>query len=415
MRRGVPTVAAVVIEERSERLRGGSPAYRRFSLAMFLAGLATFALLYAPQPVLPELGDEFRLSPVGASLTIAAATAALAVAVIPLASVAEVVGRKPVMLAGVAAAAALGVVAAVSPGFGWMLAARAVQGVALAGLPASAMAHVSEEVEPSSTGRAMGLYIAGNSVGGMAGRLIVGGVTDLAGWRWGLASVGVFSLVCAAGFAYLLPRPVAFRPHPARPRELAAGVAGHLRSGRLLRLYVTAFALMGAMVTVYNYLGYRLAAPPFVLPSVVIGLIFLCYLAGTVSSAVSGRFSDRYGRRPIATAGALVAVAGAAVTLSGSLVAVIGGLLVFTAGFFACHTVASGWVGRLATTGRAQASAIYMLTYYLGSSVAGSAGGLAYAHAAWPGTVAFVTVLLLVALLAVQIRRVSGTGSARPS
>ena len=406
MRHGVPTVAPVVIDERVDaRLRGGSPAYRRFSLAMFLAGLATFALLYAPQPVLPRLGEEFHLSPVGASLTIAAATAALAVAVIPLASVSEVVGRKPVMLAGVTAAAALGVVAAVSPGFGWMLAARAVQGVALAGLPASAMAHVTEEVEPSATGRAMGLYIAGNSVGGMAGRLIVGGVTDLAGWRWGMASVGIFSLVCAAGFAYLLPRPVAFHPHPARPRALAAGVAGHLRSVPLLRLYVTAFALMGAMVTVYNYLGYRLAAPPFELPTVVIGLIFLCYLAGTVSSAVTGRLSDRYGRRPIATASALLAVAGAAVTLSGSLIAVIGGLVVFTAGFFGCHTAASGWIGHLASTARAQASAIYMLTYYLGSSVAGSAGGLAYAHAGWPGTVAFVAVLLLVATLAVQIRR----------
>lgn len=386
------------------RIQGGTPAFRRFNLAMFLAGLATFALVYAPQPVLPRLSAAYHLSPAGASLMIAATTAALAVAVIPMASLAEVVGRKPVMVAGVMTAAALGVVAGASPGYGWLLAARAMEGVALAGVAASAMAHLSEEIEPYATGRAMGLYIGGNAIGGLSGRLIMGGATDLAGWRWGMATVGLFSVICAAGFAWLLPRAEAFRPRPARPRALAASVAGHLRSVPLLRLYLTAFALMGGTVTVYNYLGYRLAAPPFELPSSVIGLIFLCYIAGTVSSAIAGRLCDRYGRRPIATVSALLAVAGVATTLAGSLIAVVAGLIVFTAGFFACHAVASGWVGQLATTARAQASAIYMLTYYLGSSVAGTTGGLAYARAGWPATVAFVGALMLVALVAVQIR-----------
>lgn len=404
MRRPVPTVADVALVSDNPRLKGGTPAFRRFNLAMFAAGLATFALLYAPQPVLPQIGSAFGLSPVGASLTVAAATAALAVAVIPMASLSEVVGRKPVMVTGVAVAAVLGVAAAAAPGFAWMLAARAVQGVALAGLPAAAMAHVTEEVDASATGRAMGLYIAGNSVGGMAGRLLVGGVTDLAGWRWGMASVGAFSVVCAIAFALLLPRPAAFTPRPARWGELAAGVVTHLRSVRLLRLYLTGFALMGAMVTVYNYLGYRLAAPPFALSTAAVGLIFLCYLAGTASSAVTGRVSDRLGRRPIATVSVALALTGLLVTLVPNLVAVIGGLLVFTAGFFGCHTVASGWVGTIATTGRAQASALYMLAYYLGSSVAGSAGGEAYTRAGWPGTVVFVAVLLVVAVLAVRIR-----------
>lgn len=245
------------------RIRSGSPAFRRFNLALFCAGLATFALLYAPQPILPMLGAHFGVSPVGANLTIAAATAALALAVIPIASLSEVLGRAPVMLAGVAVAGVLGIVAGAAPGFGWLLAVRALQGVALAGLPAAAMAHVSEEVTPAATGRAMGIYIAGNAVGGMVGRLLVSGVADLAGWRWGIASVGVFSLLCAVAFAWLLPRPVAFRARPADLRGLARSLGGHLRTGPMLRLYVTAFALMGAMVTVYNYLGFRLTAAPF--------------------------------------------------------------------------------------------------------------------------------------------------------
>lgn len=404
MKLRVHTVTAVATQVQIARITSGTAVFRRFNLAMFSAGLATFALLYAPQPVLPLLGRAFGESPVGASLVISAATLALAVAVIPIASVSEVVGRKPVMIAGVGVASALGVVVALAPGFGAILALRALQGVAMAGVPAAAMAHVTEEVEPAATGRAMGLYIAGNGVGGMTGRLIVGGVTDLAGWRWGLAAVGVFSFVCAAAFWALLPRAVAFRPQPARPRALAASVLSHLRSVRLLRLYLTAFALMGATVTVYNYIGYRLVAPPFGLSTTAVGLIFLCYLGGSASSTTAGRLADRFGRRPIATIGALGAVGGVCVTLASHLAAVICGLLLFTAGFFACHAVASGWVGRLATGARAQASALYMLAYYLGSSVAGSVGGVAYTHAGWAGTAAFVAGLMVIAVLAVQLR-----------
>jgi MFS transporter, YNFM family, putative membrane transport protein len=76
-----------------------------------------------------------------------------------------------------------------------------------------------------------------------------------------------------------------------------------------------------------------------------------------------------------------------------------------TAGFFAAHSVASGWVGGRARVAPAQASALYLCLYYIGSSIAGSVGGVFYARAAWPGTVIFVLALLALALAsAVSLR-----------
>ncbi|MBL7439254.1 MFS transporter, partial [Escherichia coli] len=87
-----------------------------------------------------------------------------------------------------------------APGWGTLLALRLLTGIALAGMPAVAMAYVSEEVEPHSVGPAMGLYIAGSAIGGMAGRLGVSLLTELIDWRWGLIGVGLVGLAMAEGF-----------------------------------------------------------------------------------------------------------------------------------------------------------------------------------------------------------------------
>jgi predicted MFS family arabinose efflux permease len=67
-------------------------------------------------------------------------------------------------------------------------------------------------------------------------------------------------------------------------------------------------------------------------------------------------------------------------------------------------------VGRRAAAGKAQASALYLFCYYLGSSVGGSAGGLAYEHGHWPATVTYAVALVaagLVAALGLRERRPS--------
>jgi predicted MFS family arabinose efflux permease len=256
------------------------------------------------------------------------------------------------------------------------------------------MAYLADEVHPEALGGAMGRYIAGNTVGGLAGRLLPGFVTDLAGWRWGLAATGVASLLLTVAFWALLPRARSFIP----ARAGGGALLRHLADPGMRRLFLVGLVLMATFVTVYNYLGYRLISAPFGLPQAVVALVFVMYLAGTVSSPAAGSLADRVGRRPVLLGACLVTAAGLLLTLPDSLPVVAAGLMVLTTGFFAAHTVASGWVGRRAATGRAQASGLYLFAYYLGSSVGGSGGGLAYEHGHWAALVAYGLVLLAVAL-----------------
>ncbi|WP_154663756.1 MFS transporter, partial [Saccharomonospora iraqiensis] len=156
---------------------------RRITVAVAAAGICSFALLYAPQPVLPQLAAEFGLDPGGASLAVSVGTGALAVAVLPVAVVSEMVGRRPVILASVSASAALGLALAFAPNYEVLLALRALQGVAIAGFPGVAAAYLAEQLGSAGVAGAVGAMIAGNTVGGMLGRLVSGAVTESWGWH----------------------------------------------------------------------------------------------------------------------------------------------------------------------------------------------------------------------------------------
>jgi YNFM family putative membrane transporter len=267
-------------------------------------------------------------------------------------------------------------------------------------------------VAPRHLGGAVGLLIAGNTIGGLSGRLVATGVADVAGWRVGLLAVGLLSLVCTAAFRLLLPPPVAPAAPPVRLRALGGQVVRHLRDPGLARLFGLAFVLMGAFVTVYNYLGFRLLDAPFDLPPALVALIFLGYLAGSWASTTAGRLGDRFGRRTVLWIGLVVAIAGVAVTAPAWLPTVLVGLVLLTVGFFAAHSLASGWVGRrsakLPGGSPAVAASLYLFCYYAGSSIGGTVGGLAFDHLGWIGVVGYVALLLVAGLaLALGLRRVS--------
>ncbi|MFF8642176.1 MFS transporter [Streptomyces sp. NPDC015345] len=391
------------------RLTPGGPGYRRMSFALFLAGVATFALLYSTQALLPLVSADFGASASTASWTVSAATGALALFVLPLSALSERFGRRAMMTASLSVAVAVGLLVPFAPSVEVLIALRAVQGAALAGLPASAMAFLAEEVRPKALVAAIGMFVAGNSIGGMSGRIITGWVAQAWGWRAALAVVGVVAVLCAVAFRALLPAPRHFTPGSLNPKALARTVRTHLSDPLLCRLYAIGALFMTVFGAVYTVIGYRLTEAPFSLPQGVIGSIFLVYLVGTVSSAAAGKLVARLGRRGALYLAVGTTAGGLLLSLSSSLVLVLLGLVLITAGFFAGHAVASSSVSRTATTGRAQASALYQSAYYLGSSAGGTLGAVAFHAGGWAGTVG----LGLLAVLGVVSVTVWGSHAAR--
>nr|WP_276595106.1 MFS transporter [Xanthomonas campestris] len=393
-------------------LPADTPATGRIRLALFLAGFATFSLLYSVQPVLPEFARTFGVDAATASLPLSLATGALAIAIFCAGAVSENLGRRGLMFVSIALAAVLNLIAAFLPHWGALVAVRTLSGIALGGVPAVAMVYLAEELPASKLGAATGLYVAGNAFGGMSGRIVMSLLTDHYDWRTALAVLSVFDLLCAVAFVWLLPPSRHFvRRHGVNLHYHLRAWGGHLRNRQLLWLFSIPFLLMGVFVSVYNYAGFRLGGAEYGLSQSQIGMIFSAYVFGIVSSSVAGAASDRFGRGPVVLAGTLTAAAGVALTLAHALPVVIAGVVLLTIGFFIAHSSASAWVGRLGGAARSHAASLYLLAYYSGASLVGAVSGWFWQHGGWGALVAFCGSLLALALLAAQVLRRSADDS----
>ena len=377
----------------------GTPQFMRVTLALFSAGLATFALLYCVQPILPVLSQQFGVSPATSSLSLSISTGLMALGLLVTGPLSDAVGRKSVMVTALMLAALCTLISATMTSWHGILIMRALMGLALSGVAAVGMTYLSEEMDPRVVAFSMGLYISGNSIGGMSGRLLSGVLTDFFSWRVAIAVIGCFSLASAVMFWKILPASRHFRTTSLRPRNLLINFRLHWRDEGLPWLFAEGFLLMGAFVTLFNYIGYRLLDAPWHLSQAVVGLLSVVYLTGSWSSPKAGALTSRLGRGPVMLGATAIMLAGLLFTAFNSLWLILPGMMLFTAGFFAAHAVASSWIGPRARRARGQASSLYLFSYYVGSSVAGTLGGVFWHNYGWMGITLFISALLLLALL----------------
>jgi YNFM family putative membrane transporter len=393
----------------AQRIAHGTAAYGRMTLALFIAGFSTFGLLYDVQPLLPFFTSRFHVGAANSSLAVSMATGAMALSFFPASILSDRIGRLPVMTISLFASALLTALSSLLPGWTTLLLMRALIGIALAGVPSVAMAYVTEEVESHSVGGAMGLYVGGSAIGGMTGRLGMTLIADHFGWRGAMGAMGLVGLGAALLFHFYAPPSRAFTAIRHDIGSVLSAVRRLLADPVLRLLFLEGFLLMGAFVSMYNYAGFRLQAPPYGLSQTAVGCIFLLYILGSISSAWFGGLAGRAGRDKLFWLPVLGVLAGIVLTAAAPLPVVILGIALVTAAFFAAHSTASGWVGQRAGRDKAQAASLYLLFYYLGSSILGSAGGVAWATGAWPGVTLFTGLLVVTALfVARRLRNPAG-------
>ncbi|PPA71033.1 MFS transporter [Jeotgalibacillus proteolyticus] len=379
-------------------IQRGTPVFRKTSLAFFAAGFNTFAILYSTQPLLPVFSQEFGVSPATSSLSISITTITLAISLLFFGSLSEVWGRKPVMVISMFTASLLCILTAFSPDFVVLLIFRALLGVALAGLPAVAMAYLGEEIEQQSLGAAMGLYICGNAIGGVFGRVFSGVVGDLFNWQLAVGAIGVLGFASTIVFLVSLPQSRNFHSKTMHPGKLLASLFAHLKDPGMLYLFGIGFIIMGCNVAIFNYMGYALLQAPYSLSQGFVSWLFIVMIIGMYSSVWAGRLVERHGRQKMLTICLTILAAGTLLSLEGHLISKILALLIFSFGFFASQTVATSWVGYRALENKSQASSLYLFLYYIGSSIGGTLGGIFWSMYGWLGVIGMVSGFLLLGL-----------------
>lgn len=377
----------------------GSREYTRMLVAMFCAGVATFAQLYSPQALLPSIARDFKVDPASSALTISATTLGMAIFAIIWTYIADRAGKSRAMFIAVILATVFGLVAPWSTSFPLLLVLRFTEGAMLAGIASVAVAFIAEESRAVDAGAAAGLYISGTSIGGLLGRLTAAPISEWSGsWRVGMLSVSLMATLAAVLFMVLLPKARRFTPVPRQGAiaETCHRIAENVKNPVLLALYTLAFMFMGTFVTIFNYVGFKLEAAPFELSETAVSLVFLTYLTGTVASSRAARLVSQRGEVFVLSLSLVFMGAGVLLTISDSLFLVIAGLALITLGFFSGHSVAAAQVGVRARAGKAQATALYNMAYYAGGALVGWVGGYFFAAGGWGFAGVFCIVLMLV-------------------
>lgn len=381
--------------------------YRRILVALFLSGTGIFAQLYAPQAVLPDLRADLHITAGQAGLVVSMGTIGLALGVIPWAAVSDRLGRVLTMRAAIIAGSVLTLIACFSPNYESLLALRFVSGFAIGAVPALALSYLNSEVHPAFTAKAAGVFIAGNSIGGLLGRIVAGLGSAQWGWQGGMLAVSILASLAALGFVFTVPKahgkpPVAM----GRCAEKTHPYKQNFQSADQRKIFLAGFLLMGAFVTVYNYMGFRLQGAPYFVSPELTAFLFVGLLAGTVASLFAASIVARWGRSSVLAAAGLVLACGIGMTLVPTLWAQAGGLLLVTVGFFGGQSVASGWASAHLPAARTQAGALYTLSYYAGGSFMGWLGGEVLEFYGWTAFVAVIAALgLCICAVAVSLRR----------
>lgn len=373
----------------------GTTEFTRTTFAFFAAGFNTFAILYVSQPLLPVFSNEFGIDASVASLSLTLTTLMLAVSMIIFGSLSEAWGRKNIMVISMIAASVICILTAFSPNYETLLVLRALQGVALAGVPSIAMAYISEEVYPSSKPMAMGLYISGNSLGAVFGRVMSGMLSDVINWNAAFLVIGIVSLAATVLFTKSLRPSQHFEADELKLKVLAGHLVHHLKNPVLLCLYGIGFLLLGMNMALFSYVTFVLLDMPFNLSQSLVSWIFLILLIGTVSSAMTGFFVTRLGEKKCIYLGLIILTAGVLMLCTSSLILIIVGMCLFTYGFFFAHSMVSGRVGENADGHKAQASSLYLFFYYGGSAVIATLGGVFWNYFGWSGVIYMAVVCSL--------------------
>ncbi|MDP2574672.1 MFS transporter [Vibrio penaeicida] len=362
-----------------------SPSYRSVSFALAFGSFIVFANLYLFQPMLPLMASHFDVSSTQINWILAAGTIALALSLIPWAVCSETVGRRKIMLISLFLLPFVGLTLLASESLIGLILSRAAMGVSLAGFAAVAVGYMAEEFSPNALALSVGTYVSANSLGGIAGRIYGGMITQYFNWQVAVLGMAAFSLFGAILVMRLLPTQRNFKPQTGLFFYHNRNVLRHLKEPKLRYTMLLGGVNFAIFVNLYSVAAFRLVEPPYELPVGIASMIFLCYLAGTISARLSGVWRKQYSVVSGMIAGTIISATGMVLAYIESLSAIIGGLLLIGFGAFFVHSLAYGWVSQHAKLAKATATALYLVHYYIGGSLGGFLLIYCWQHGNWGG------------------------------
>ncbi len=349
---------------------------KRIGKVMILPGLIVFSQFYLFQPLLPQLSKYFSVSLAASSLVVSATMYGLAIGLFVFAFYADVLFRKKLMLIGLSFSSIATILSAISWNLNLLVFFSLLKGVFFSGVLSVAVVYISEEVKKSSLGIIIGLFLTGNILGGMWGRVAAGLISDAYSWKMSVIIIGSIGLLLTILFGLFLPKSQNFHPNKIRIKQKFGQMKYFFGNPLFLKIFAVTILIMGVFVSVYNYISFRLETPPFSLPNNVISFIFLIYVTGILATIITGVLSHKFNIISLLKTLIFLFLAGAICLFVDALWVLVVGLSVLTFGLFGIQTIVNKIISVYAVDGKSTANCLYLICLYLGAGVIGSSTGI---------------------------------------
>ncbi|MCL1051721.1 MFS transporter [Shewanella abyssi] len=380
-----------------------------------IASIVIFINLYLVQGMLPLIAETFSVSKTHGTLLLSVTSFTMAFSLLLFAVMSDRIGRKRPILISLYLLVMVDICAIFIGDFSQLVALRMVQGVLLASVPAMAMAYFKDELGGHVLLKAGAIYIAANSIGGIAGRLLGGIMSEYLQWHEAMMLLAALSLFGTLLAAIMLPESQFVKPKlefgKLSLQSDLKGFCEHLANPKLRLIYLVGGVAFMVMVNQFSYIQLHLMASPFMQGPFEVTLIFLCYLSGTYASYRSAKWISELGIKGVFSLSVIALMLGSLFTLFDSVLTIYLGFLISSFGFFLIHSSCNAWVAFIAKQHRAKATALYLCSYYLGAAIGGPYLLPFWQHWGWQGVV-FGSMICL-SVLAVLVSKLISPMSAK--
>ncbi|CUU88769.1 putative transport protein [Campylobacter hyointestinalis] len=368
-------------------------------LVMYFCTILTLCVLYATQPIAPLFERELGITRTEATLFTTAIMTPLAFASIIYGYLLEKIEIKKLLIVAFLLLGISEIVFSFTNSYFWLLNIRGFQGLIVPAVLTGIMSYISQISSKENVASAIGAYIGVTTIGGFLGRFLSGFFTDLFGWRFFFFMVGLF-LLLAAFLVFKFSQTISASFIKPKLKD----ILNILKIKHNLSIYIMIFGIFFSFQAILNFIPFELTNLGQEFSGSKTGMMYFGYTIGIFISFNSKKIIAFFGTQINAIiVGIIIFIVALQIFRFESFMIMFMAMLLFCLGNFLTHSIASGFINKMAESHKGISNGLYVSFYYGGGALGSFVPGFVYMFGGWGLFLSLITVISIISLISVLV------------
>ncbi len=370
-------------------------------LAIIYATILTISALHMPQPLLPLLSSYFGTEMDTTSLIMSATFIPLTIIPVVLGVVLNYFSPKRLILFSALIHSIVVYLIAMTDKIHFVILLRFIEGFIISAILTSNTTYISSKAKVEKIQFYMSYYIAFTTIGGLLGRVIGSIITTYLGWQASFQIMSL-SLLLILPMVYFFLEDIKIEKSDDSLIPINK-ILEILLDKKNRKIYFTIFLLFFIFTAITNFLPFRIKNLFSGTTEMTIGLIYSGYLTGIAISFIATKIIKFLGNeRKTLLYGLMVYGIFLSLLSLPNLLLIFLVMFGFCSGMFLVHSVASGYLNKIAKTRKSIVNGAYIAIYYSGGVLGSYLPGLIYKNFGWLAFIVTLQFLVLMAFLTIS-------------